>query len=296
MDEVPRWFLQAVETKPQSHHIDVRGCAIHYLEWGKRGNPGLIFVHGGAAHAHWWSHIAPLFAQKYHVIAIDLSGHGASGWRSEGYPHDVWAQEVIAAGAAAGFPGPPIVIGHSMGGFVTIATAVLRSDKLAGAVIIDSPVRNPDAEVVEGANGNSFRNPKMYPDVETAVARFRTVPDQPSSLPFLLEHVGRHSLRKTDVGVTWCFDPKLSRTEIPTNIHAMLARVRCRIALFRAEHGLVTPDIGEFMYETLGRNAPVIEIPEAYHHVMLDQPLLLVTGLRTLLADWEHSVSRNHRA
>ena len=43
------------------------------------------------------------------------------------------------------------------------------------------------------------------------------------------------------------------------------------------------------MYELLGRVAPVIEIPEAYHHVMLDQPLLLVTGLRTLLADWQHS-------
>jgi pimeloyl-ACP methyl ester carboxylesterase len=33
----------------------------------------------------------------------------------------------------------------------------------------------------------------------------------------------------------------------------------------------------------------VVEIPPAGHHVMLDQPLLLVTALRTLLADWEHS-------
>ena len=43
------------------------------------------------------------------------------------------------------------------------------------------------------------------------------------------------------------------------------------------------------MYDLLGRVAPVIEIPEAYHHMMLDQPLLLVTALRALLADWEHS-------
>jgi len=39
----------------------------------------------------------------------------------------------------------------------------------------------------------------------------------------------------------------------------------------------------------LGRVTPVIEIPEAGHHAMLDQPLLLLTSLRTLLADWEHS-------
>jgi hypothetical protein len=50
------------------------------------------------------------------------------------------------------------------------------------------------------------------------------------------------------------------------------------------------------MYELLGRNAPVIEIPEAWHHMMLDQPLLLVTGLRTLFADWEHSVPLARRA
>ncbi|MBT5905971.1 MAG: alpha/beta hydrolase, partial [Acidimicrobiaceae bacterium] len=45
-----------------------------------------------------------------------------------------------------------------------------------------------------------------------------------------------------------------------------------------------------YMYEQLGRVTPVVEIPLAGHHVMLDQPLLLVTALRTLLADWEHSV------
>lgn len=43
------------------------------------------------------------------------------------------------------------------------------------------------------------------------------------------------------------------------------------------------------MYDALGRVAPVIEIPEAGHHAMLDQPLLLLTALRTLLADWDHS-------
>jgi pimeloyl-ACP methyl ester carboxylesterase len=50
------------------------------------------------------------------------------------------------------------------------------------------------------------------------------------------------------------------------------------------------------MYELLGRNSPIIEIPDAYHHVMLDQPIALITALRALLADWEHSVPRKARA
>ena len=68
-----------------------------------------------------------------------------------------------------------------------------------------------------------------------------------------------------------------------------LREVRCRLALLRSENGLVTADIGADMYDMLGRVAPVIEIPEAGHHAMLDQPLLLLTALRTLVADWDHS-------
>lgn len=292
--DAPAWFRRALEQPPAEAEVKVRGVSIHYLAWGEMDRPGLLFVHGGAAHAHWWSFIAPLFVPEYRVAAIDLSGHGDSGRRDE-YPRELWAEEVMAVAGDAGFEGPPIVVGHSMGGFVTMATAAEFGDRLAGAVVLDSPVRRPEPEEVEGAHGKSFRNPKVYPDVATAMRHFRTVPDQPSSLPFLLDHVGRHSLVEVPGGVTWKFDPVVFRRTTPRAAHEILPDVKCRIALFRAENGLVTPDIGEYMYELLGRNAPVIEIPEAYHHIMLDQPLLLVTGLRTLLADWEHSLPRNRR-
>jgi hypothetical protein len=64
--------------------------------------------------------------------------------------------------------------------------------------------------------------------------------------------------------------------------------------LLRSERGLVTRDIGASMDEVLGRVAPVRELPEAGHHAMLDQPRVLLTALRTLLADWDHS--EPHRA
>jgi pimeloyl-ACP methyl ester carboxylesterase len=287
--DAPRWFREAIALRAEERELTVEGCRIHYLCWGESGRPGLVFVHGGAAHAHWWSFIAPLFVREYRVAAIDLSGHGDSG-RRDGYPRDTWAREVLAVAKDAAFDGPPIVIGHSMGGFVAITAAAAFGEQLAGAVILDSPVRRPDPEAVEGAHGKSFRNPKVYPDVETALRHFRTVPDQPSSLPFVIDYVARRSLIEQAHGFTWKFDPVIFRRETPRASHELLPQVKCRVALFRSEHGLVTPDIGEYMYELLGRNAPVIEIPEAYHHMMLDQPLLLVTGLRTLLADWEHSV------
>jgi hypothetical protein len=45
------------------------------------------------------------------------------------------------------------------------------------------------------------------------------------------------------------------------------------------------------MFNLLGRAAPVVEIPQAKHHVMLDQPIAFVSALRALLADWDHSVA-----
>jgi pimeloyl-ACP methyl ester carboxylesterase len=72
-----------------------------------------------------------------------------------------------------------------------------------------------------------------------------------------------------------------------------LARVRCRVALMRGEFSvIVPPETGEYMVELLNRNAPLVEIPQAHHHLILDQPLAFIAALRALLADWEHSVPR----
>jgi pimeloyl-ACP methyl ester carboxylesterase len=290
-NDPPKWFQDAIAAPCEDRSTEVQGCLIHYLRWGGPGRPGVVLVHGGAAHAHWWSFIAPLLTSEFQVVALDLSGHGDSGRRKE-YPRDIWAEEVMAVAQHAGIVGAPVVAGHSMGGFVTIATAARYGDRLAGAVILDSPVRRPNPEEEEGARGRAFRNPKVYDDVKTALEHFRLVPDQPHTNPFIIDHIARHSLCQVTGGFTWKFDPLVFRRVAPRAIHEVLPEVRCRVALFRAEFGLLTPDIGDYMYELLDRNAPVIEIPNAHHHLMLDQPLALVTGLRTILADWEHSVPR----
>ncbi len=293
-DEAPAWYLKAMAAPRESRRIDVKGCAIHYLRWGQEDRPGLVLVHGGAAHAEWWAHIAPLLAGEVAVAAIDLSGHGESGWREE-YPRDIWADEIMAVIDDAGFAGDPILVGHSMGGFVSIHTAALFGDRLAGTVILDSPVRRPDPEAEEAAYGTSFRRPKHYPTKEQALSRYRLVPDQPWVHDFIMHHVARTSVRRDDEGYTWKFDANVFRRITPQAIRDILPKVPCRVALFRGENGLVTADIGAYMYELMNRNAPVVEIPLAYHHMMLDQPLSVVTALRTLLADWEHSVPRRLR-
>jgi pimeloyl-ACP methyl ester carboxylesterase len=227
--------------------------------------------------------------REYQVLALDLSGHGDSGRRTE-YPRDLWSMEVMGVARHAGVSGPPILVGHSMGGFVCINTAAQFGGDLAGVILVDSPVRRPDPEAEEGAHGTSFRNPKLYPTREKALARYRLVPEQPCENAFILDHIAETSVIRVENGWRWKFDPVIFRNVTPRATRELMPLVKCRVALIHAEFGLVTPDIGDYMYELLHRRAPVIEIPQAHHHLMLNQPLAFVSVLRTLLADWEHSI------
>jgi pimeloyl-ACP methyl ester carboxylesterase len=284
---IPVWFADALAHTPEHASTEVDGARIAYRRWGSIDEPGLVLVHGGAAHSGWWDHVAPLLAGEYCVVALDLSGHGDSD-RRDAYDMETWAREVIAVAEHSCFPAPPIVVAHSMGGWVGITVAADHPDELAGLVVLDSPVARPDPEVEAARVGVAFGPLRTYPTLDDALSHFRTVPDQPTSLPYVIDHVARGSLKNIDGGWTWKFDPRIfERQHIPTG--DVLQRVRCRVSLFRAEYGLVSVDIGEYMYEQLGRVAPVVEVPLAWHHIMLDQPIPLVTGLRALLADWEHS-------
>ena len=51
----PQWFNEALELKPSVQSLKVDGVNINYLAWGEKNKPGILFVHGGMAHAHWWS-------------------------------------------------------------------------------------------------------------------------------------------------------------------------------------------------------------------------------------------------
>jgi pimeloyl-ACP methyl ester carboxylesterase len=281
----PAWFTEALAAPVTERVTSQDGVQVAYRMWGARSDRGIVLVHGGGAHSRWWDHIAPLLTADRLVIAIDLSGHGDSG-RRESYSFDAWAREVLAVAADAGLTEPPVVIGHSMGGIVTLRLASVFGSRIEGAVVVDSPLRDPAPEERAARRERIFRQLRVYPTREAILARFRPVPDQPV-LGYIAEHVAATSIREADGGWIWKWDPAVfSSREVPT---APLSRLECRAALFRAEHGILSAEMSDLVYDRLGRVAPVIEIPVAGHHVMLDQPIALVAALRTLLSDWDHS-------
>jgi pimeloyl-ACP methyl ester carboxylesterase len=295
--DAPDWFLRAVEQPYDVCTVEVAGARVQYQRWGSRAKPGLLLVHGNGAHAHWWDFIAPYFAQDYNVAAITLSGMGDSG-RRETYDMTCYAAEQIAVCEDAGMfehAIKPVICAHSFGGFVTLVTGADYGERLTGTVIVDSPVNPPDRPH-EGPPRRPRGN-RVYPDLATALSRFRLAPPQACDNHYIMDYIARWSLTRAGAedadaeGWTWKFDPAIWRRFEPDREPAdMLRATKCRIAIFRGEESALMPDnVGDYMQELLGHEVPFISIPHARHHVMLDQPLAFIAALRTLLGEWDHS-------
>lgn len=286
----PDWFKRAIAIEPRPFKAVCDGFTLNCLEWGDRSKPGLVLIHGNGAHAWWWAFVAPYLAEEYHVAAFDLSGMGDSDWRP-GYAMRTFADEPIAVAEACGMfdvGEPPVIVGHSFGGFVTINAGAKHGARLAGAVLVDSPVNPPDRP--GGPPNREMRPHRVYPTMEAALSRFRLAPEQPCENHYLIDYVGRRSLKQVEGGWTWKFDPAIWQRFEAGDTSALLRSIACRVGIMRGDESvLMPPEIGAYMFELLGKAVPVSGVPEARHHVMLDQPLAFVAALRALLADWNHS-------
>ena len=287
-DTAPDWFRWALDQAGEHHFVEVDGCAVHYLLWRNPGKPGLLLVHGNSGSAYWWSFLAPFLARDYQVAAVCLSGMGDSGWRQQ-YSLEAYADEFLAVAADAALGPQPVIVGHSFGALLTLYAAHLHAEKLGGIVLVDFAVR-PVEKFAAWINARTRPHPsKIYPDRETALARFRLEPPQPCANQFLFDHIARHSLTQADGGWRWKFDPFLfSEFDRVRDYAAIYPAIACPVGVIR---GMLserfTDDELEFMRALTDDRVPVIEIPEAHHHIMLDQPIALVTAIRGILQGWK---------
>jgi pimeloyl-ACP methyl ester carboxylesterase len=277
----PEWFADAIAREGTPFSIEVNGATIAYRVWGEGTKEPVILLHGGAAHSHWWDHIAPLLSADRQVIAFDLSGHGDSDHR-DSYGVETWAIEALALARLAS-SSSPILIGHSLGGVVALQAAMTNGAELGGIVIVDSPIVSFTPEEDAAADRLAFGPPRLYPTRDAILARFRPIPDQPT-LDYVKEYVASTSIREVPGGWSWKFDSRIfdHAPQLPD-----LAALNCRSAFFRGDLGIVSAEMAEAIFERLGAATLMVDVPDAGHHIMLDQPLALVTALRTVLAAWD---------
>jgi pimeloyl-ACP methyl ester carboxylesterase len=289
----PPWFEAALADAPERRMMMVEGVNIELLTWGEVGKPGLLLLHGNGAHADWWAFTAPLLAKDYRVAAISWSGMGNSGWR-ETYTGEVFAKEIFAAVEAAELEADgqrPLIIGHSFGGFPLIYCATHFPEKIRGAVLLDSSVQPPDKRW----KGPPPRNPmqQVYPTLNQALARFRLAPPQGCDNLYIADYIARTSLKPVVLedgsgeGWSWKFDPQMWGRFAIGDLGDLLEQMACPIALMWGERSnLMGQETMDYMFAKVPAGFKKVAIPDADHHVMIDQPLAFVAAVRGLLVSW----------
>lgn len=287
--ECPDWYHWAMAQPRSQHRVESDGCEISYMLWDgppeaeRRG--GLLLVHGGGGHGHWWSFLAPYFTRHYRVAAPDLSGMGDSGRRPE-YSAEIRAAELARVIEDAGLGPDTYVLGHSFGGLTATRYAQLHGQDLAGLIIADSAIRPPEQQAAR--KPRRMGNKRHYPDFPTALARFRLMPEQSCDNHFLVEHIGRHSLMHEAEGWTWKFDGNaMHHRRFTEPYHDYLTQVTCRTALIYGDRSaLVSHETADYMATLMAPGSPIVSIPEAQHHLTLDQPMAFVAAVRAILHGW----------
>ena len=130
--------------EPASQAIDVNGLRVHYLDWGNPGAPPVVCVHGYTSSAQAFNALARRFHDRYHFVALDVRGHGASAWSPAGaYQYRDQVGDLAAVVDKLGLSRFTL-IGTSMGGIIAMAYAGTHPDRLTHLVINDI---GPDVEV-----------------------------------------------------------------------------------------------------------------------------------------------------
>jgi pimeloyl-ACP methyl ester carboxylesterase len=271
-------------------YVTVNGVKLHVLAWGDPKARAVLMVHGMRGHARWWSPVGPAVGERFYALSVDLRGHGDSEHAPES-EHDAFVADVAALPDALGLS-RPILIGHSMGGSVALRAAVSLGERLAGLVLVDAGLglHAPPWQRLwwRLRLGLQFGRPpvpparapvgsRVYATREEAMARFKLRPGDTVIRPELLRHLAEHAVRELPDGTfTWRFDPAL-RPGRPRGIRRLARPDKLRVPVVLI-YGDKSPIKGRSDIRhicDIFTRAPwkALEVvPEAYHHVFLDQP------------------------
>lgn len=125
-------------TTGSTNSIEVNGVRLAYTDTGA-GDPAIVFVHGWTCdHTHWRPQV-PAFEKSHRVLALDQRGHGASEKPDQDYTIAGFAADLAKFIESLSLD-RPVVVGHSMGGVITLRLAFDRPDLMRAAVLVDAVV------------------------------------------------------------------------------------------------------------------------------------------------------------
>lgn len=282
--------------EPISHFFYSHRLKLQFWDWGRDGKPPLLLVHGGLDHARNWDWVARSLREDFHVYALDLRGHGNSGW-APGALYSI-AEHVLDVSALADVIGefPISIIGHSLGGVITLVYAGIYPDRVRKVVSIEgfglpktSRVHRPAPERIrnwiESVRQTEHREPRTYPNLDAAVARMK------EANPRLSDEVARHlTLHGTnwnaDGSLIWKFDNYV-RGFAPygydvEELRTIISQITCPVLLFWGMQSWM-PDPEEDGKIQSIRNYRLVRVPGAGHWLHHDQLELFLSETKKFL-------------
>jgi pimeloyl-ACP methyl ester carboxylesterase len=131
----------AQATVPGGRILDLPDGKLQVLERGPRNGSPIVLLHCFSCAMDWWDDMLPMLEADHRVIAVDLLGHGGSEKPGSGYTPQNQAKVVSEALERLQVK-DAAVVGHSLGGSVTVALAQEHPQLVDRAVIIDMPPDN----------------------------------------------------------------------------------------------------------------------------------------------------------
>ena len=274
---------------PDSWHVVVQGTRLHYLDWGRRGRPPILFLHGGALSARTWDVVCLGLRADYHCVALDQRGHGDSEWSPiMDYVPEAHGRDIDGVLDALGFERGTL-IGQSMGGLNAFVYAADHPERVERLVLIDvgPEIRMAGAQRIGAFVANTAEIDSIDAFVEQAMA-FNPLRDRR-----LLTWSVRNNVRQLPNG-KWVrkndtrFLGQGGIEEVARRIEGYWERagtVTCPTLIVR---GALSDVLLDDAAERFARRLPRghwMRVEGAGHTVQGDNPAGLIAVLRPFLAD-----------
>ncbi len=213
--------------EPADRTVAVNGLNIHYLDWGSAGKPPLILLHGIARTAHTFGHLAPHFTANYHVIAVDMRGHGDSAWDPQGsYVVEDYVKDIAALIAQLKLSNI-VLWGNSTGGRVAQMIGGLHPDLVTAVIVEDVGPERP-REVSNRRADRMGREADGWATADDMLVQVKKEnPRTPE--PVLKELVRYGSKPRADGRIVWKRDPAILNGFVPTELWATVRLIKAPV-------------------------------------------------------------------
>jgi len=262
-------FVQAPQ--PVDRFVTVSGMRIHYLDWGSPEKPPLIMLHGIGRVAHTFDHIAPHFASKYHVMAIDMRGHGDSGWDPMGaYLVEDYVKDI--EGLADQLRLRNIVIwGNSTGGRVAQVFAGLHPDVVAAVISEDVGPERPSQLADNVARQLKQEDATGWATEEELLIQLKS--SYPRTSEEILRSYSHYGTKKrADGRVIWKRDPAIANGFVPTELWRFVRQIKPPIIYILGGRSTVVPAATQEELKKALPQAEIAIIPGAGHYPSEESP------------------------